>query len=61
MKHTLDKDRFHAELSIRGWRLSGADNIWIAPAGMTRVQMEQCWVESILVSIHCPHEEAGVE
>jgi len=61
MKHILDKDRFQAELENRGWSLSAFGGDWVAPMYMTRKRMEQDWIDAILASVHCPHEEAGVE
>ena len=59
-KHTLDKARFHAAMTKRGWNLDGPQNTWICPPGRTRQQMEDDWLASLLEAIECPHEEAGV-
>ena len=55
-KHKLNKDKFIAEMALRGWKLDG--NGWIVPEGRRIHQRESDWLASILLSIECecPHE-----
>lgn len=54
--HKLNKDKFIAEMSKRGWQLD--PNGWIIPEGRRIHQRESDWLASILLSIECecPHE-----
>ena len=60
-KHSLNKERFLEEMKARGWKFDDAHG-WLAPEvqGLTKRVMEQHWVESIVASIDCPHEQAEV-
>lgn len=59
MKHILDKDRFLEEMKARGWEFNDAYG-WLCPQtkGITKRMMEVHWIESILASVTCPHEES---
>jgi len=50
-KHTLNEEKFIAEMEKRGWRLDDAYG-WIKMSS-TKRQMEQEWRDSIIAAIEC--------
>ena len=56
MKHSLNKDKFLAEMQKRGWILHDSLHTWIRPASRSQQEAEQNWVDAIVASIDCPFE-----
>jgi len=56
-RHRIDKERFLAEMALRGWQLD--PNGWLVPEGRRQADRESDWLASILLAIECkcPHEQ----
>ena len=59
--HTLNKQKFQAEMEKRGWQLDEATHSWLRPLGRSQREAEQNWVDAILASIDCQHEKVSVK